>query len=89
MVSLTLLFCGSLRVSARRLFGTARPNVFGIRREDKNRWECRAPVTPAHVKALSEEGIKFMVQSSPRRAYTDEQFALVRRCNRFLVNILM
>ncbi len=48
----------------------------GIRREDKNRWERRAPLSPAHVVELVEErGISVVVQPSPIRIYTDEEYA--------------
>ncbi len=48
----------------------------GIRREDKNRWERRAPVSPAHVAELvTERGISVVVQPSPIRIYPDEDYA--------------
>jgi alpha-aminoadipic semialdehyde synthase len=48
----------------------------GIRREDKNRWERRAPLVPADLKKLVQEnGIRFRVQPSPIRALSDEEFA--------------
>lgn len=41
----------------------------GIRREDKNVWERRVPIIPAHVTDLSHEaGLEFYVQPSPIRA---------------------
>ena len=50
--------------------------VIGIRREDKNRWERRAPLVPADIKRLSrEQGLEFIVQPSPIRTYKDEQYA--------------
>jgi len=50
--------------------------VIGIRREDKNRWERRAPLVPADIKRLvREQGFEFIVQPSPIRIYRDEQFA--------------
>ncbi len=46
--------------------------MIGIRREDKNRWERRAPLTPDHVGYLiRERGIRFRVQPFPRRAFPD------------------
>ena len=42
----------------------------GIRREDINVWERRAPLAPQHVKELTDKGIKVLVQPSTRRAYT-------------------
>lgn len=47
----------------------------GIRREDKNRWEQRAPLTPAHVEELvREQGRSVAVQPSPLRIYADEEY---------------
>ncbi|KAN0000432.1 hypothetical protein ACTFIZ_000856 [Dictyostelium cf. discoideum] len=41
----------------------------GIRREDKNRWERRAPLAPSHVEELVKKGIKVIVQPSTLRNY--------------------
>jgi len=47
----------------------------GIRREDKNRWERRAPLTPAHVQELvREQGRSVVVQPSPLRIYLDDDY---------------
>ena len=49
--------------------------MIGIRREDKSRWEGRVPLVPDDVKRLTEEqGVRFCVQSSPIRAFRDEQY---------------
>ncbi len=49
---------------------------FGIRREDKNRWERRAPLTPLHVGELIEDlGLRVVVQPSPDRIFTDDEYA--------------
>lgn len=51
-----------------------RPCV-GIRLEDKNEWERRTPLIPAHVKELKEKhGIEVVVQSSPIRAFNREEY---------------
>ncbi|RME73572.1 MAG: hypothetical protein D6784_11730 [Chloroflexi bacterium] len=51
-------------------------NTIAIRREDKNEWERRVPLTPAHVARLVQEhGIRFIVQPSPIRAFADEDYA--------------
>jgi len=50
------------------------PYVLGIRREDKNRWERRAPLAPAHVKELAKRGIKVIVQPSSLRTFSDMQY---------------
>lgn len=47
----------------------------GIRREDKNRWERRAPLTPYHVEELvREQGRSVAVQPSERRIFTDDEY---------------
>lgn len=46
-----------------------------IRREDKNRWERRAPLAPRHVRRLAEEhGVAVAVQPSPIRIFDDEEY---------------
>ncbi len=50
-------------------------NIIGIRLEDKNKWESRAPIIPNHVKELIDtESLEFIIQSSPIRAYLDEEY---------------
>jgi alpha-aminoadipic semialdehyde synthase len=46
-----------------------------IRREDKNEWERRAPLTPDHVRRLVEQGVAFVVQPSERRIFPDAEYA--------------
>jgi alpha-aminoadipic semialdehyde synthase len=41
--------------------------VIAIRRETKNRWERRAPLTPAHVRTLNRQGVRVLVQPSHMR----------------------
>ena len=49
--------------------------MIGIRREDKSEWEGRVPLVPDHLKRLiDEEGLNFCVQTSPIRAFSDEQY---------------
>jgi len=49
--------------------------VIAIRREDKNQWERRAPLTPDDVKELNQKyGIKTIVQPSKIRIFTDEAY---------------
>ncbi len=49
--------------------------LIGIRREDKNIWERRVPLTPEHVKILREkENIEFIVQPFERRAFSDDEY---------------
>src|SRR5262245_39216212 len=47
----------------------------GIRREDKNEWERRVPLTPNHVRALVEQGTQVVVQPSTIRIFRDEEYA--------------
>jgi alpha-aminoadipic semialdehyde synthase len=47
----------------------------GIRREDKNEWERRTPLTPDHVAELVDQhGLEFVVQPAPTRAFPDKDF---------------
>ncbi|KAJ2841423.1 hypothetical protein J3B02_005895, partial [Coemansia erecta] len=49
--------------------------VLGIRREDKNRWERRVALTPAHVKRLIREtGTTVLVQPSNTRIFNNASF---------------
>lgn len=48
---------------------------FGVRREDKSPWERRVPLVPVDLKALRDAGIRTVVQTSSRRAFSDEEFA--------------
>jgi alanine dehydrogenase len=50
--------------------------AFGLRREDKNAWERRAPLTPDHVAELvADHGLDAHVQPSQRRAFPDKDYA--------------
>ena len=47
----------------------------GIRREDKNKWERRTPLTPFHVKMLREKfEIETIIQPSAIRVFKDEEY---------------
>jgi len=46
----------------------------GIRKEDKSVWERRVPFVPEDLKALKAKGLDVVVQSSPVRAFEDEEF---------------
>ncbi|MBN1425048.1 hypothetical protein JXA88_10880 [Candidatus Fermentibacteria bacterium] len=49
--------------------------TIGVRREDKNRWERRAPIVPSDIQTLAaEHGILFVVQPSPIRACAAEEY---------------
>jgi len=48
----------------------------GIRREDKNNWEARTPLTPEHVSRLVRDGkLRVSVESCDRRVFTDAEYA--------------
>ncbi|XP_061780678.1 alpha-aminoadipic semialdehyde synthase, mitochondrial [Nerophis lumbriciformis] len=49
--------------------------VIAIRREDINPWERRAPLAPRHVRELTQDGIKVVVQPSNRRAIHEKFYA--------------
>jgi alanine dehydrogenase len=47
----------------------------GIRRETKNRWERRAPLTPQHVEELvRDQGRSVLVQPSDLRVFGDDEY---------------
>lgn len=46
----------------------------GIRREDKNEWEGRVPLTPDDVGGLVKAGIEIWLQPSSIRVFPDEEY---------------
>jgi len=46
----------------------------GIRREDKNKWEARVPLIPSDVKKIVNDGIGVILQPSPIRIFSDQEF---------------
>ena len=46
----------------------------GIRREDKNEWEARVPLTPEDVGKLVKDGVEIWLQPSPIRVFPDEHY---------------
>jgi len=49
--------------------------IIGIRREDKNKWERRAPLVPTDASDLQTKGgMRFLVQHSALRVYTDDEY---------------
>ncbi len=53
-------------------------HLIGIRREDKNKWERRVPLTPQHVKELREaHSVEVRLQPSPIRIFSDEEYVKV------------
>lgn len=51
-----------------------RAGVIGIRREDKNRWERRVPLSPEQVRRLIASGIRVIVQPSNIRCWADNEY---------------
>ncbi len=50
--------------------------LLGVRREDKNRFERRAPLIPEHVARLAEDhDVKVTLQPSPKRIFSDQEYA--------------
>jgi len=50
--------------------------TLGIRRETKNKWERRVPLTPKHVEELiTKSNIKVIVQPSTNRIFPDDQYS--------------
>ena len=50
--------------------------TIGIRREDKNQWERRVPLTPDDIAMLRHaHDLEFIVQPSTIRIFSDEQYA--------------
>ncbi len=49
--------------------------IIGIRREDKNPWERRAPLIPAHVREFVRVlPVEVRVQPSPNRVFADDDY---------------
>ncbi len=52
--------------------------LLGIRREDKNIWERRVPLSPEHLKRLKDEhDIHACLQPFPARAFSDDEYRQV------------
>jgi alanine dehydrogenase len=49
--------------------------TLGIRREDKNRWERRVPLTPQHILELKKKhAIETFIQPSDIRVFTEDEY---------------
>lgn len=76
----TLLTTASRTFHQTRALATV-PQKFksiAIRREDKSRWERRAPLTPDAVERLIKDtGTKVYVQPSTKRVFKDEKYSKV------------
>jgi alanine dehydrogenase len=56
--------------------GAVAKKTIGIRREDKNQWERRTPITPQHVSVITKQhGIDVLVQPSTIRIFKDRDYA--------------
>eukprot|EP00051_Salpingoeca_urceolata_P005632 m.75164 g.75164 ORF g.75164 m.75164 type:complete len:925 (-) comp14470_c2_seq4:94-2868(-) len=62
------------RHAARRGMAIKGNGIVGVRRETKNRWERRAPLTPKNVKTLVRHDLKVLVQPSNMRIFTDDMY---------------
>jgi len=49
-------------------------HIIGIRHEDKYVMERRVALVPDHIQKLVQQGIKFEVQKSSKRIFSDEEF---------------
>jgi alpha-aminoadipic semialdehyde synthase len=55
--------------------GSIMPKRIGLRGEDKNPWERRAPLIPTHVRELIQnESLEVLVQASPIRIFPDSDY---------------
>jgi alpha-aminoadipic semialdehyde synthase len=49
--------------------------IIGIRREDKNKWERRAPLVPTDTSDLqTKRGVRVLIQPSSVRVWTDDEY---------------
>lgn len=51
--------------------------IIGIRREDKNKWECRCPLQPSHVYKLLRalgDSLEIRIEPCNKRVFSDEEF---------------
>ncbi len=49
-------------------------NRIGIRLEDKNEWERRAPIIPSDIAKLASQGLEIQVERFPGRAFDDAAY---------------
>jgi len=48
--------------------------LVGVRREDMYHWERRTPLVPQDARELADSGIEIVVQSSDKRAFSDDEY---------------
>lgn len=46
----------------------------GVVREAYSKWERRAALTPAHVARITADGVRVLVQPSPKRVFSDAEY---------------
>ena len=47
----------------------------GIRREDKNKWEARVPLTPMQIQEISKKfNVEIYIQPSQIRSFSNEDY---------------
>ncbi|KAL9643444.1 hypothetical protein ABK040_010059 [Willaertia magna] len=67
--------CSIINQRLRKLGDSTEIPTIGIRREDKNVWERRVPLTPSQCEELiKEHGIKIIIQPSTSRAFSEEEY---------------
>ena len=55
---------------------TAIPKIIGIRKEVKNIWETRVPLTPMDIRGLvRDEGVRIHIQPSLNRVFKNEEYS--------------
>ena len=73
-----LLLCGSLQQKAlcsrETVVRPSSSSCLGIVREVYSKWERRAPLCPSHVRELTKDGIKVLVQPSKTRIFSDKEY---------------
>jgi len=56
------------------IWGGKVKKIIGIRREDKNEWERRVPIIPAHIRKLEDVDIRVCIQPQKNRAFADKEY---------------
>ena len=73
-----LVGSGRVLLGGKRACWGQRWITIGIRREEKNRWETRAPLSPSHAKDLMKlSDVKVLAQPCSKRIFTDQEYSAV------------
>ena len=51
--------------------------IIAIRHEDKYKMERRTAITPQHAKQLISQGLEILVESSPKRVFSDDEYTAI------------